>query len=146
MAKRKRQASRLPLPLQHMPPRKRSYEVQLWALGAAALIGFPLLRDATSDPMQRNVYANRSNCECEYATGCAITENGRWVGPWYAINSDQRKADDPGEGGTCGGQSRNGSGGYHSYRGDGQTESRVGVEKGYRGGFGGSARVRGAGS
>lgn len=145
MAKRKRQASRIPLPVQRMTPRKRSYAVPLWTLGAAVLIGFPLLRDATSDPMLRNIYADRSSCECEYASGCTTNDSGRWVGPWYARNSDQRHADDPGAGGTCSNRSSHGSS-YSGYRGDEQPSSRVGVENGHRGGFGGSGRVRGAGS
>jgi hypothetical protein len=127
--------------------RKRSYEVPLLWLGAAAFIGFPILRDATADPMQRNRYGNdRYSCECDYgADRCSYTDRG-WVGPWYAERAADRGAEDPGTG-RCW-QPRPG-GSY--YAGTGRPVHDAyrppsGVERGYRGGFGGTGRIRAAGS
>jgi hypothetical protein len=126
--------------------RKRSYEVPLLWLGAAAFIGFPMLRDATSDPMRRNRYMDRYSCECDYDSSRCNYDGGSWVGPWYADRASDRKPDDPGHG-----QCRSGGGGRYGYYGGGgggNSEYRppTGVEKGYRGGFGGTAHVRAAGS
>lgn len=135
--------------------RKRSYEVPLLWLGAAALIGFPLLRDATSDQMRRNRYADRYSCECDYGSGrCNFDYERRvWLGPWYARDASARKADDPGQGQCRATYRYSGGGGYGggNYSGARTAESGDyrppnGVDSGYRGGFGGAARVRAAGS
>lgn len=130
--------------------RKRSLEVPLLWLGVAAFVGYPMLRDATSDKMQRNRYgSDQWSCECDYGAGRCNFDNGNWVGPWYASNAKDRKSDDPGRG-ACRERHEGGSyyhGGFagangadNAYRGPGS------VEAGYRGGFGGTGRVRAAGS
>lgn len=129
-----------------MPPRrKRSFEIPWLTIGAVALIGVPIAMEAARDPMQRNRYPERSSCQCDYGNRCERDfESGSWVGPWYASNAEDRKADDPGEG-ACrrlyhgGGYYYGGSGtGAGSYRGP------TGIEQGYRGGFGGTGRVHSA--
>ena len=127
-------------------PRKRSLEVPLLWLGAAAFIGFPLLRDATSEPMQRNRYADRQSCECDYGPRCNL-EGNAWLGPWYARNLGDRKADDPGAG-ECPSHT-GGHGGYYggyAQRSPDGYRPPVAIERGHRGGFGGTGRVRAAGS
>lgn len=122
--------------------RKRSYEVPLLWLGAAAFIGFPMLRDATSDPMRRNRYADRYSCECDYDSSRCEYNEGSWTGPWYADRAGDRKSGDPGQG-----QCRSGGVARYGYYGGGsEYHPPIGVEKGYRGGFGGTAHVRAAGS
>lgn len=129
------------------PRRKRSLEVPLLWLGAAAFIGFPILRDATADQMQRNRYGNdRSSCECDYgADRCSYVETD-WVGPWYASEEANRRADDPGVGACW--RRGHGAGYYAGARRPGEDTYRgpSGIERGYRGGFGGTGRVRAAGS
>lgn len=117
-----------------------------WTLGAI-LIGFPLIRDATSDRMNRGVYPNEASCRCAYsAQQCTRGDNGRYLGPWYARDAADRRPDDPGEGNRCGTARTGSGGGYYSYGGNDDVRGRTGVESGYRGGFGGSGRVRAAGS
>lgn len=127
--------------------RKRSFEVPLLWLGAAAFVGYPMLRDATSDSMLRNRYGNdRYSCECDYGEDrCSYTPDG-WVGPWYARDGGDRRKDDPGSGACYAG--RSGYGGYYAGTGRVPPDYRApsGVERGYRGGFGGTGRVRAAGS
>lgn len=132
---------------------RRSLEVPLLWLGVAAFVGYPVLRDATSDPMQRNRYgSDKYSCECDYGAGRCSLQDGNWLGPWYAVNAQDRKPDDPGSG-LCrehdrgyGGHtyastySRNALTSQETYRGP------RGIESGYRGGFGGTGRVRAAGS
>jgi hypothetical protein len=130
---------------------RRSLTAPLWAIGIA-LVGYPLVRDATADRMVRNTYRNAESCACAYSPAqCSTNEEGKWVGPWYASNTDDRKPDDPGSGKYCGSGSSSGyHGGYSglsSYgSGSRDTSPASGVEHGYRGGFGGSGRVRAAGS
>ena len=140
---------------------RRSLNAPLWAIGIA-LVGYPLLRDATADRMQRNTYRNIASCECAYSRAqCSTNSSGQWVGPWYAADPAERKPDDPGEGKWCnsGGRGFHGSyGGYGSNSSNsGNTSSgsniasqdttpMSGIERGYRGGFGSSGRVRAAGS
>lgn len=147
---KRRKRSAVPLKTLSVPARKRSWDVPWMWVGAAVLIGFPLLRDATADRMLRNRYANQHSCECDYGPQrCSIGAQG-WVGPWYASDPAKRAAGDPGPGGTC---PRHGSGGGYggsfAYgRGtatDDYTPPRS-VEHGYRGGFGSTGRVRAAGS
>lgn len=131
------------------PTRKRSYEAPLWALGAALVIGYPLVRDATADRMARNTYANSSSCACAYSVQQCTVSNNRWVGPWYAVSTEDRKADDPGEGRHCATRVSGGSSGAYYYGGANDRDGvgpRTGVEKGYRGGFGATGRIRAAGS
>lgn len=135
----------------HGGERRRSLEVPLLWLGVAAFAGFPMLRDATSDPMQRNRYGNDlHSCECDYGQDRCSFQNGGWVGPWYARDAKDRKPDDPGRG-ACR-ERQGGHGGSHGYRGstlvsqDDGYRTPSGVERGYRGGFGGTGRVRAAGS
>lgn len=130
--------------------RKRSLEVPLLWLGVAAFVGYPMLRDATSDKMQRNRYgSDQWSCECDYGAGRCNFEKGNWVGPWYAREVTDRKSDDPGRG-AC--RERHAGGGYYhgGYAGAGASDdgyrSPRSVEAGYRGGFGGTRRVRAAGS
>lgn len=145
-----RKRGKRPAFIQKATQDKPSFEIPWLALGAAALIGFPLLRDATSDSMRRNHYADRGSCECDYADRCTRDlATGSWDGPWYADDAADRKADDPGEG-ACrrpGGYGNSG-GGYYSYgrAGAGGYRGPVSIEHGYRGGFGGTAHVRAAGS
>jgi hypothetical protein len=126
---------------------RRSIEGPLWVIGAAALIGFPLLRDATADKMLRNTYANSSSCHCAYSVAQCNRDGNRWVGPWYARDAADRQADDPGAGNDCQRSSRSGGSGayYGSGRSDDGIGPRTGVETGHRGGFGGSGRVRAGG-
>lgn len=128
-------------------PRRRSFEVPLLWLGAAAFIGFPILRDATADSMQRNRYgSDRASCECDYGVDRCTYTDGGWVGPWYADRASDRRGDDPGTG-RCW-QGRTG-GGYYAgglRPADDAYRAPIGVERGYRGGFGGTGRVRAAGS
>jgi hypothetical protein len=121
--------------------RKRSLEVPLYLIGAAVVFGYPMLRDATADSMLRNRYgSDRQSCECDYGPRCSY-EGGQWYGPWYARNAADRASDDPGWGQCYAARGTHGTGGaYASYRGP------TGVERGYRGGFGATGRVRAAGS
>ena len=139
---------------------RRSLNAPLWAIGIA-LVGYPLIRDATADRMQRNTYRNLASCECAYSRAqCSTNDSGQWVGPWYATDSEDRKPDDPGSGKYCssggyrsgyhggyGGWSGNSSGGSTaaSNLGGSDTGPPTGAERGYRGGFGGSGRVRAGG-
>jgi hypothetical protein len=125
---------------------KRSIEGPLWVIGAAVLIGYPLVRDATADKMLRNHYANAASCHCAYSPAQCSADGTRWVGPWYARDAEDRHADDPGAGNSCP-RSSGGSGGYYygSGRSDDGVGPRTGVETGHRGGFGGSGRVRAGG-
>jgi hypothetical protein len=127
------------------PPRRRSLVEPLMWVGAAALIGFPILRDATADTMVRNEYHDAASCECDYS-GAQCAWNGntrRFVGPWYAPIGTKPAADDPG-GGQC--RTRHASGYYGSGGGAADYRGPTSVEAGYRGGFGGTGRVRAAGS
>jgi hypothetical protein len=131
------------------PERKRSYEAPLWALGAALVIGYPILRDATADRMVRNTYANSSSCVCAYSMDQCARSGDRWVGPWYAASAADRDASDPGEGRRCAAGGSGSSGGAYYSGGANDRDGvgpRTGVEKGYRGGFGATGRVRAAGS
>jgi hypothetical protein len=126
--------------------RKRSFEVPLLWIGFAVFAGFPILRDATSDPMMRNRYGNDlRSCECDYGRDRCERQQGGWVGPWYARDSVDARADDPG-GGAC--RSRGSRAYAYSGRSSGDDTYRgpQSVESGYRGGFGGTGRVRAAGS
>jgi hypothetical protein len=126
--------------------RRRSYEVPLLWIGVAAFVGLPMLRDATSDRMLRNRYGNDSySCECDYGRDRCSYRDGQWVGPWYARDAQDRQPDDPGAG-SC--RSGGGHGGYaySGQRGTDPYRSPTSVERGYRGGFGGTGRVRAAGS
>jgi hypothetical protein len=146
---KRRKRSTVPLKTLSVPERKRSWDVPWMWVGAAVLIGFPMLRDATADRMLRNRYVNQYSCECDYGQQRCRREGGQWLGPWYASDPAKRAADDPGHGGTC--PSRGSTGGYVGYRYVGGTspsdyEPSRSVERGYRGGFGGTGRVRAAGS
>lgn len=149
MARRKPKR-KFPDIIQQLPDRerKRSLEVPLLWIGVAVLAGFPILRDATSDPMQRNQYGSDvRSCECDYGRDRCERHQGNWVGPWYASESADARKDDPG-GGAC--RSRySGSSYAYGARPSGADEGYRGprsIETGYRGGFGGSGRVRAAGS
>jgi hypothetical protein len=136
-----------PSPAQRLPPYKpkRSIEGPLWVMGAAVLIGYPLLRDATADKMLRNTYSNLASCQCAYSVAQCSVDGSRWLGPWYARDAEDRLADDPGAGKDCrgsGGASRYYGGSYGS---DDGVRPRTGTEVGHRGGFGGSGRVRAGG-
>lgn len=129
----------------HDAPGWDSYELGFWVLIGAVAIGYPIVRDATADRMARNTYANSESCACAYSDAQCTVSNGRWVGPWYAASSEDREASDPGEGRHCGSSYSGGTYIAGSGRNDGATP-RTGVEKGYRGGFGATGRVRAAGS
>jgi hypothetical protein len=125
------------------PPRRRSLVEPLMWVGAAALIGFPFLRDATADKMVRNEYRDRASCECDYGAGRCVGSGRHFVGPWYADAGVKPAADDPGPG-MCyrrhNGLYVSGLGGNADYR------PPASVEHGFRGGFGSTGRVRSAGS
>jgi hypothetical protein len=128
--------------------RRRSLEAPLLWIGVALFAGFPMVRDATSEPMLRNRYgSDLRSCECDYGQDRCVRQDGGWVGPWYARDAADVRPDDPGRG-VC----RVRSGGYsyaYSGRSSGQDDgyrAPASVESGYRGGFGGSGRVRAAGS
>lgn len=131
------------IPKYKAPARKRSLEVPLLWIGAVAFIGFPLLRDATADPMSRNRYTDRASCECDYGGNHCSWDNAtsRWVGPWYARRESDRQAGDPGWG-AC----RTRGPAMAGYLGGSRYVPPQSVESGYRGGFGGTGRVRAAGS
>ena len=130
--------------------RRRSTEPPLWTHAwpfglAAVLIGFPIVRDATADKMQRKVFANQASCECAYTVvQCTRRSDGRWVGPWYATRAEDRLADDPGEGRRCetGGRVYGSGGGYYGGAYNSDVRPATGLEAGHRGGFGGTGRVR----
>jgi hypothetical protein len=145
---------------------RRSLNAPLWAIGIA-LVGYPLLRDATADRMQRTTYRNLASCECAYSRDkCSTNSSGQWVGPWFATDADDRKPDDPGSGkycpsgrsggyhggyawggnssGSSTGSSSGSSAGASSFSG-GDVGPPIGAERGHRGGFGGSGRVRAGG-
>lgn len=140
MAKKKRGASQYTPTITRPGPlkRKRSFAVPLLWLGAAGLIGYPIVRDLTAEPVQRGGYADRYSCECDYSDRCTY-ENGRWYGPWYP-----QKAQDPRDE-QAGNRCRR-HGGYHGgyYGGYGNAAGSRSdadyraptVEQGYRGGFG----------
>ena len=122
--------------------RKRSFDIPWLTIGAGALIGLPLLLEATREPMLRNHYADRASCECDYQQGCGRdSASGSWAGPWYAQDPGDRRAGDPGAG-AC---PRNS--GYHGGYGYVYSPGRyppTSIEHGYRGGFGGTGRVHSA--
>lgn len=125
----------------------RSWLREVWLpVGIVACIGFPLLRDATADPMQRNRYADERSCRCDYGDRCRL-EDGQWTGPWYARDRGDQWGGDPGAG-ACrsGGGSRYGYGGSRTTPAEDAYRGPASVERGYRGGFGGSGRVRAASS
>lgn len=145
MAKRRRSASPI---IQKVSESRRGREIPWLTIGAVALIGLPILRDVTADPMRRNRYVDRASCECDYGNRCERDyANGGWTGPWYARDVSDRRVDDPGEGecrrhyGT-----RYGYSGYGGYGRDTGYRPPTSVESGYRGGFGATGRVRAAGS
>jgi hypothetical protein len=128
-------------------PKKRDFPVEgaLWVVGGL-LVGWPLLRDATSDEMRRNTYSNQASCECAYSSTQCKREGGSWVGPWYAVDEDDREAGDPGEGRRCGSSGGSGHASAFASRGGDDVRGRTGVQQGHRGGFGGTGRVRAGGS
>lgn len=123
--------------------RKRSYTVPLLWLGAATLIGYPIVRDITAEPMQRGGYADRYSCECDYHDRCSY-ENGRWYGPWYP-----ETAQDPRDA-QANSRCRHSRVYYGSYGGYGATAGNRSdaeyraptTERGYRGGFGLTGNTR----
>ena len=121
------------------PPAKRSLEGPLWAIGATVLIGYFVIRDATAERVQRNTYGSMEGCACAYSHHQCRYDNGRVVGPWYALDPSDRRPDDPGAGQRCGS-----SGGARGYIGS--YDAKTGVERGYRGGFGSTGGVRSASS
>lgn len=142
--KRKRRIPSAIISRAPQPERKRSLEVPLLWLAGAAFIGFPLLRDATADDMLRNRYGDLQSCECDYGGTRCTSVGGAWYGPWYARDATDRRWDDPGPGGQCRTAGSGHGGGHFGYRGgpyDGYLPP-TGIERGYRGGFGGSGRVR----
>ena len=124
---------------------KRSLEGPLWVIGAAVLIGYPFVRDATADKMLRNTYSSAESCRCEYSRAQCDVDGGRWVGPWYARDAEDRHMDDPGPGKDCRTGRSGGSGGYYGSYGNSGDGQRTGIETGHRGGFGGSGNVRAGG-
>lgn len=125
-------------------PRKRSLTVPLLWLGAAALIGYPVVRDLTADRMLRNRYSDVYSCQCDYGNLC-VQQDGQWYGPWYARDAKDRQPGDPGSGQCRSGTSRGGhGGGYYGRYGYGNALSTyrppAAVETGYRGGFGSTGR------
>jgi hypothetical protein len=117
-------------------------EPLMW-VGAIALLGIPLVRDLSADRMVRNQYRDLESCDCDYsAARCDWnSEASRYVGPWYAATGTKPDAADPGPG-RCYLPHQRGVyfGGAGSYR------PPATVEHGFRGGFGGTGRVRAAGS
>jgi hypothetical protein len=139
MARPRNSPRRTPYRATTPPPAKRSLEGPLWAVGATVLIGYFVLRDVTADRVQRNTYGSMDACACAYSQHQCRYDNGRIVGPWYALDPSERRPDDPGAGRYCG--STRGGGTYL-----GAYDSRTGVEKGYRGGFGSTGGIRSASS
>lgn len=128
------------------PVRKRSWEVPLFVVGVGSVLGFSILRDATADPMMRNLYRqDEASCRCDYGPQCQRAD-GQWVGPWYAQDAQDRQADDPGRG-ACrtGGHGAAWIGGGR-YGSPDNYRTPAMVESGYRGGFGATGRVRSASS
>jgi hypothetical protein len=142
-------------------PGRRSSSPPLWDRAwpwyslVGVLVAFPLIRDMTADPMQRAVFRNEASCRCAYPQAtCTRDDRGNWVGPWYARDAKDRRPDDPGRGQYCyhgggyhGGYFSGGaSGGASTASTNPDVSPAARVESGYRGGFGGSGRVRAAGS
>jgi hypothetical protein len=126
-------------------PTKRSLEHPMWWLLGAALIAWPLLRDATATKMSRNRYANLESCSCAYSRQQCEASKDDWVGPWYPKEGETQDPGNPGRGKDCSSSSRGYYGGFASTQDD-RVRGPTGVEHGYRGGFGGTGRVRAAGS
>lgn len=56
---------------------RRSLEAPLLWIGVALFAGFPILRDATSEPMLRNRYGNDlRSCECDYGQDRCVRQDG----------------------------------------------------------------------
>lgn len=133
----------MPIPTVDLPERRRSLGVPLFWMGAAAFFAFPVVRDATADPMLRNQYRDLSSCQCDYGNRCSWNrESNGWVGPWYARRASDRQPDDPGWGACY--TNRGTALGYAG--GGARYDPPKSTEAGYRGGFGGTGRVRAAGS
>jgi hypothetical protein len=114
----------------------------------------------SQQPLLRNVYGSREDCECDYGQRCTV-DGGDWFGPWYLSEPSQRARDssDPGPGGTCPGVAHSsypggGTGGTHFGSGFGSglgggygggTRGIVDTQEGYRGGFGRTAHIGRAG-
>jgi hypothetical protein len=123
--------------------RRRSIEIALLTIGAGVFVGYPLVRDMTSEPVQRNRYVDRRSCECDYPAGCSYVDRA-WVGPWYTRAEDRNRATPAS--GAC--RANYLAGRYASGReGAGNDSYRAPtIEQGRRGGFGSTGRVRSAGS
>ncbi|RNF81891.1 hypothetical protein [Montanilutibacter psychrotolerans] len=127
--------------------RKRSISAPLVIAGLAAVVAFPIFRDATGEEMKRDRYgADQYSCQCDYGSRCEHADGG-WVGPWYPADTGNGLSGTR-EWGECSQDTRGTnyrSGGYY---GAGRSmldyHSPVSRESGYRGGFGGSARIRSA--
>ncbi|EIT68686.1 MULTISPECIES: hypothetical protein [Hydrocarboniphaga] len=86
-------------------------------------------------PHLRNQYANLDDCNCAYSSAQCSYESqlGRWVGPWYLRDPDERSRApyDAGPGQRCG--STHGSSAAGRYRGPVETEQST---RSTRSGFG----------
>ena len=111
---------------------KSSGIVSLVLMGAGLVAGWWYSRSIQA--LQRNRYLSREDCEADYAPGACGLDNGVWFGPWY-LQDVRMRVRDPGNPGP---------GRYLVQSGEGAGRGPVGIAKGYRYGFGGTAHAHGA--
>ena len=129
--------------------RKRSLTGPLVIAGMAAVVAFPMIRDATGEKMTRERYgADHYSCQCDYGSQCQHVDDN-WVGPWRPADQSSGLSLKR-EWGECSQDSDDDHYRHGGYYGAGRPVSAYRFppsrEIGYRGGFGGTAWVRSAGS
>jgi hypothetical protein len=115
---------------------KSSGIVSLVLMGAGLVAGWWYARGVQA--LQRNRYVSREDCEGDYGPGACSFDDGAWFGPWY-LQDVRMRTRDPGNPGPgryleahmAGRVADNGSRGP------------IGIAKGYRYGFGGTAHANG---
>lgn len=165
MSRRKRQAKlQRELAASPLPPSKgaefaadqvrRRRTEKIWLAILGVVVAAPILYDAQTTPMRRNLYATRAECLADYSDAECATEpevhvhssriedrsSLRYHGPWYEESSTRRTPSDPGPGrGIESG--RVAQAGVESPTRFGSRPA-PGLEPGVRGGFGRTAKAR----